>query len=248
MWKTRGSIDHRDMERINDLAAKAQQRTSAHILPVVVRSSTRFEHAEDLLGLWAAALGLALIWMFLAHVPIPSGRLPETSPRKIGLLVVLGVIVAGFLVGAMLITQIGHLRRWFIPRRKLIADLNRRARQVFGNCLLRLRKAGHCNLVMIYVSLCEKEVVIICDPALRSRIEPARLGLSPIVGSLRQLPRGWTNCVVCWRNTVLPARRAKQTKHNRCLSRVAVEIAFTGPLTAASSAQKHYPVVGQPAP
>ena len=57
-----------DRERVNQAVREAESATSAEILPVVARSSGRYDRPEDIVGLWFAALAMIIVWLVF---PLP---------------------------------------------------------------------------------------------------------------------------------------------------------------------------------
>ena len=164
-------LDSEQIDLVNQAVEQAHKRTSARILPVIATSSGRYERAEDVVGLWAAALGLALIWMFLSEAPV--GREWTLTGRvwRGGLLLILAAIAGGFVLGAILAMHAGWLRRLFVPRRKMLANVVNRAKQVYGTQLLRSRHDQPGELILVYISLCEKAVVVLTGEDLRQVLD-----------------------------------------------------------------------------
>jgi putative membrane protein len=155
--------------RVNVAIEQAQGRTSARIVPVIATSSVRYDRVEDMVGLWAAALGLALLCMFLSGAPLSKDWSLPGRVWGTGLLLVLGIISAGFIGGALLGTRIGWLRRLFLTQRKMNSAVQERAREVFSRHLVRYGSEDDSKLVLIYVSLCEHDVVVLSSDTLQGQ-------------------------------------------------------------------------------
>lgn len=163
-----------DVQRVNDAVAGAGERSSARIVPVVASSSGRYEQAEDLAGLWAAALGLALV-LFLVTTTDTGQPAPTSDAhwaKELG--IVLIVVIGGFLAGALLATHIHLLRRLFVPKRKMRQAASRQARQVFRDCQMRFgRSEQDPPLVVIFVSLFERFATVLADESLQQQLTDA---------------------------------------------------------------------------
>ena len=155
-----------EVAEVNEAVSQAEARSGARIVPVLASCSGRYEWAEDLVGLWAAALGLALTWAFISQAPVGREWVAAGKSSGIGLLPVLAVVVIGFVGGAVLATQVDWLRRLFVPRRKRLNCVRERGQQIFNVSYVRDGNDNHTPLVVIYVSIYEKCVEIISDDRL----------------------------------------------------------------------------------
>src|SRR5262247_2506078 len=117
-------------KRLNAAVAAAESNTSAEIVPVVVTASGRYDRAEDLAGLCLGILLMIAVWMlFQAVDPNVHGW---TGPRlRVGLVESVLIIVGGFIIGTLLASHIGWLRRWFTPRNEMQDEVDEKARQAF---------------------------------------------------------------------------------------------------------------------
>jgi uncharacterized membrane protein len=134
------------------------------VKPIVSYSSARYEHAEDMVGFWAAALALTLTGFIFAQAwsakPWPSAP----AVWAWGPLPILVVIVIGFIAGTLLCSQLEPLRRLFVPKKAMAAAVAQRAKQLYhDNC--RHDAAGDgpgkTSSVLIYVSVYEQMVEVI---------------------------------------------------------------------------------------
>ena len=161
------------IERINAAAAKATDRSGARIVPVVASRSGRYERAEDLVGLWAAALGLALVWLLVAKSEVRQVVTYSAAAWAMWLATMLAAIVIGFLAGGLLATQIGWLRRLFIPKNKIVATGRERARQVLADCQIRsYNQLEDRPIVLVFVSLYERFATVLADEAIQRQLTP----------------------------------------------------------------------------
>lgn len=161
-----------DRQRICQAVASAEALTSAEIVPVVATSSGRYDRAEDIVGLWFAALAFAVAWYFWPR------HIPETGSwgggsQWLDLAVYLLSLVGGFVVGAILASKIGWLRRLFTPVAMQRDEVQARARHVFFDS--RVHHTQTRSGLLIYLSLYEHQAVILADSAIAAKLQPADL-------------------------------------------------------------------------
>lgn len=153
---------------IADAIDSAETHTSGEILPVVVTTSGRYDRAEDILGLCLALLALAIAWL-LFQGPSVAGW-SGAEEMQLGLGAIIGIVVAGFVVGAALATLFPMLRLPFIPKREMQEEVERRALEMFQR--LRVRATENATGVLIYVSLYEHMVRVVGDDAINEKFSP----------------------------------------------------------------------------
>lgn len=173
-------LSEAQIHRVNDAVAAASHRTAAKIVPVVASCSGRYDRADELVGWWAAALGLALTGILVTQ-PITFSPGPNSSADRwaLNLGMVLIVIVVGSAIGAILATRVGLLRRMFLPKRMMAEVVHQRAAHVLRDC--RIRAGGETPrrpIVVIFVSLYERRVELIADDDLQGRL--AAVAVEPI--------------------------------------------------------------------
>lgn len=149
------------LAEINQAVAEAESRTSAEIVPVVARCSGRYDRAEDVVGLWFAALLLAL-----AYLAFPPPALAEAgdwgAPSALAhLALLLACLPVGFVAGAALASWAPGARRLFTPRRQMREEVEAKARAVFFDQRIHHTAAG--SGVLLYVSLHERIAAIVAD-------------------------------------------------------------------------------------
>ena len=171
MLKPDKLLTEADVRHVNEVASYARAQSNVDIVPVVAGSSGKYDRAEDMVGLWAAALGLALLWLLFSRV-VGRETLGQTGASGIGLLPILAIVIIGFLGGTLLATQIGWLRRLFIPPSQLDEAAEAHARYVFYDCFSR-REQKQANLCVIHLSLYERRVTIVADKHLQEKLTDA---------------------------------------------------------------------------
>lgn len=170
-------LDIQDIERINQAVVQSAASTSVRIVPVVAKNSGRYERAEDLVGLWAAAIALAAILAFFLEVPFGKTIPSNGSIWRLGILPVLVVITGGFAGGAMIVTHMAWLRRLFVPPKQLHANVKHRARMVFNE----YRSRDPKPLLLVFVSVYEGDCCLVPDEVLQEQLD------TPTLESIRAL-------------------------------------------------------------
>ncbi|MEX0936863.1 MAG: hypothetical protein WDZ59_03310 [Pirellulales bacterium] len=161
------SISDADRDRINEAVREAEAATSAEILPVVARSSGRYDRPEDVIGLWFAAILMVIVWSVF---PLPSAEVGSwTAPDPVWQLVALltgGLI--GFVAGAYIGSQIDWLRRLFTPTDQMREEVFGRAREVFFDN--RVHHTGGGSGLLLYVSMFEHMAAVIADQSILDKL------------------------------------------------------------------------------
>ncbi|HWB09098.1 MAG TPA: hypothetical protein VG826_07740 [Pirellulales bacterium] len=160
-----------DNRRINEAVAAAESKTSAEIVPVVAAGSGRYDRPEDIVGLWVAALALAITWCLLPERAAPGdwGAMPPWAQ----LLVLIASVVVGFILGAAIGARVDPLRHLFTPSRQMRDEVLNRSRQVFFDSRVH-HTAGRTGL-LIYVSLFERMAAVLADDAIVEKLGQAAL-------------------------------------------------------------------------
>jgi putative membrane protein len=149
------------MAQLNSALASGPSR--AAVRPILSYSSGRYENAEDLVGFWAAALGLTLTGFVFAQVWSSKHWPSAPAVWAWGPLPILMVIAIGFVAGTLLCSQMELLRRLFVPKKLMAAAVAQRAKQLYhDNCRPNAGDdAAKPYSVLIYVSVYEQMVEII---------------------------------------------------------------------------------------
>lgn len=161
-----------DRQRINEAIQAAESLTSAEIVPVVATASGRYDRAEDLVGLWLGVLLVIAVSVF-SPVAVAEPGSWDSSPLLWQTFKIVAVLLGGFLIGAVLSSRIGWLRRLFTPVIHMRDEVNQRARSVFFDNRIHHTQAG--GGLLIYISLFEQIAVILADQQILDA-----LGQSPL--------------------------------------------------------------------
>jgi putative membrane protein len=148
--------------------ARAESATTGEIVPVVATASGNYDRAEDLFGLIFALVSLSMYWLFRGVVPFGS-KWSSGPTESLSLPVVLSILVAAFIVGAILATIIPSLRLPFIPKSEIDKEVERRAAEAFHR--FSIRSTAGATGVLIYVSLFEHSVRVFGDTAINEKVD-----------------------------------------------------------------------------
>ncbi len=152
-------INFEQRARIETAVSAAESKTSCEIVPVVATVSGRYDRAEDLVGLWCAVVGAVAAFLTLpGHSDQGSwGGIPLWG--QIGLLVI--VMLACFIFGAVVADRFRSLRLLFTPRSHIQEEVNLRARELFFD--RRIHHTAGASGLLIFVSLYERTAVVLGD-------------------------------------------------------------------------------------
>jgi putative membrane protein len=149
-----------DYERVKQAVQAAESRTSAEIVPVVARSSGRYDRPEDIVGLWFAGLALIAVWMVFPLPGTDAGDWDSPAPMW-QLAAMLAGALAGFVAGACCGGRVDWLRRLFTSQTQMREEVFGRARELFFD--KRVHHTGDGAGVLLYVSLFERMAAVIAD-------------------------------------------------------------------------------------
>jgi len=166
MIKASSRFDHEDRRRVEAAVAEAERSTCGEIVPVVATASGRYDRAEDLFGLLLGLASLAVVWAICQDV-VETPWAPSPTPA-LGLSWIIGILVAGFVVGAALATRFPMLRLPLVPRGEMREEVEHRALEAFQRHRVRTTAGG--TGVLIYVSLYERMVRVVGDDAIAAKL------------------------------------------------------------------------------
>ncbi|MBI4601789.1 MAG: TPM domain-containing protein [Planctomycetes bacterium] len=161
MAKASANLSDGDRRRVEEAVREAESRTAAEIVPVVTAASSRYHRAEDIMALWCGLIAYVLLGVFS----------PEHLIDFWEGLIVLGLAVA---LGALLSNRVPALKRALAGKTEMAAqamDMAFRHFRTFGVG----DTAGRTG-VLIFVSLFERQAVVIGDRALADKLKPEDYG------------------------------------------------------------------------
>ncbi len=147
-------------KQIEKSVSEAEGRTSCEIVPVVATASGRYDRPEDMVGLWLAVLAAVAVWFASPRTLNDSGNWDGQSWMVPVLIMVAGVVSA-FIVGIVIGSRVGWLRRLFTPRQQMLDEVAARARETFFD--KRIHHTSDATGLLIYVSLFEHRAVVLGD-------------------------------------------------------------------------------------
>ena len=159
MKKASSWFDSNQRDQILEAVQQAESNTTCEIVPVVASSSGRYDRAEDIVGLWLAIITAVVLWLLFPYQPSPNGW--DYIPAYVGVIALVLSTTVTFMIGALLASQVGWLRRLFTPRQQMIEETASRARQIFFDQRIHHTESG--NGVMIYLSMFEHQAVVLSD-------------------------------------------------------------------------------------
>ena len=147
-------------KQVENAVTEAEARTSCEIVPVVATASGRYDRAEDMVGLWLAVLAAITVWLIFPRQTNESGSWDGMS-FYVGLLTMVGGVVAAFIAGVVAGSRIGWLRRMLTPGNQMLEEVSARAREIFFD--KRVHHTSGATGMLIYVSLFEHIAVVLGD-------------------------------------------------------------------------------------
>ena len=187
------SFTDEQKKRINDAVVEAESKTSAEIVPVVATASGRYDRPEDIVGVWLGVAALVGAW---AVLPAAGGEPGSWGgfPAVVHLICLAAAVVVGFVVGAVLGSYVGWLRRLFTPRNQMRDEVSAAARQAFFDG--RVHHTAGATGLLVYVSLYERMATVLADRAVLDKLSQAALDELQ-VGLIEQLRTAGPTEAIC---------------------------------------------------
>ena len=173
-------------QQIAQAVAQAESKTSAEIIPAVASASGRYDRGEDLAGLWLGIAAMIVVWSVLPGSAEPGSW--GGWPVWVNPICLAGATLGGFIIGAVVASRVGWLRRLTTPNEEMADDVLRRAQHVFFDTRAH-HTAGRTG-VLIYVSLFERMAAVVADQAVLDKLgNPALMELRDrLVEALKTQP------------------------------------------------------------
>jgi putative membrane protein len=130
MQRASNLFNEQQRKQIEQAIVEAEAKTSCEIVPVVATASGRYDRAEDVIGLWLAVIAAVVVWLLFPRIADDTGSWSGTSVL-VGVLTMIAAVAVVFVAGAIIGSQVGWLRRLFIPRQQLLDEVAARTREVF---------------------------------------------------------------------------------------------------------------------
>jgi len=147
-----------EKKEITDAVLKAESLTSAEIVPVAATCSGRYDRAEDIIGVFFGIIAMIVVWSI---APNPDAEIAGSwGDAPVALFLALSVI-GGFIIGAVIGSRIGWLRKLFTPRSELSVSVKDRAALTFFD--QRIHHTSSESGLLFYVSFFERQAVVMGD-------------------------------------------------------------------------------------
>lgn len=166
--------------RIDAAVAEAEKNTSGEIVPVLATSADEYARGLFLSGAWAAFLAtLAIVAVKCVLAISGTHSQPENFDGTIDWTLVLHdslqaplhlvfpIQIAAYLIGYMAAQNTPVLKRAFISREEMEAEVARAAHEQFYQ--QRLGTTRDATGIMIFVSLFERMVVVLTDKSIEGK-------------------------------------------------------------------------------
>jgi putative membrane protein len=150
------------------VVAEAERQTSGEIVPVLATASGRYDRAEDLFGVVAALLALALAWILFQDIRPATGGWASGQTLVLGLLPLLLIVAAGFVLGTVAATLLPVLALPFVTEKEKREEVERAAAEAFYR--FRVRKTAAGTGILLYVSLYERMVRVLGDDVISEKL------------------------------------------------------------------------------
>jgi putative membrane protein len=168
LWK-RASDLFTDADRVavSEAVARAEDRTSGEIIPVVATVSGDYERAEGIIGLLTGLIFLSAAWLLLQDISEPNGSWGDAT-LALGLVPVLLVTLLGFVAGSLLSRRILLLRMPFVTKKEMSQKVERAAADAYQR--FRVSRTAESTGVVLYVSLSERMVAVLGDGPITEKL------------------------------------------------------------------------------
>lgn len=152
--------------RVAQRIGEVETGTDAEIVCAVATESGRYDRAESLCGIL-----FSLIFLISAHKVMASGSWEETVSVPLSLQALL--VALGFLLGNWLASYVHGIRRLFVSRQEMIAEVDRSAHALFS--VQGIGETRHAGGILIYLSLFEHRVEVLGGKTVMEKLEHADL-------------------------------------------------------------------------
>ncbi len=153
-----------EKSKIKDLISRTEKRTNAEVIIAMATESGQYDRAESLAGLFVGTATLGFSYDLGSYL---SRSLWEGESLTV--LVQVALMILGFIVGSLLASYIHTFRDIFVSKDEKIRSCQIMAKALMADALLKLSQPK--PLLIIYISLYEKEVVILGDGVLLKELK-----------------------------------------------------------------------------
>ena len=158
-----------EKEQINRAVAEAEKHTAGEIVPVIAVSSGRYERAADALGLLFGLAALIAVWLSYQRIVPVEGDWAQGQRLTLGLHWIVLILIAGFLVGSLVLGRVESLRYLLATRQAMQEEVERRAQEAFAR--FRVGKTADGTGIVLYLSLFERMVSVQGDATVSQKLD-----------------------------------------------------------------------------
>jgi putative membrane protein len=151
---------------IEAAVTRAEEKTTAEIVPVVASASGRYDRAEDIIGLWVGVVLMAKVWWFFPRGE--EGAMWDAPWQGLLLPSLIAAVLVGFVLGAKVASVWHGLRYFFIPGAEMRAEVLSSARRAFYEHGAHHTTAG--TGIVVYISLSERLAALVADETVLQKL------------------------------------------------------------------------------
>jgi putative membrane protein len=141
-------------QQIKELVTEIETKTECEIVPMIIKSSNRYIQANFL---------SAIIFSILLSIGLYLSPLNFINPVYYIWIQIIGLVI-GFMLG-----EFPLIKRIFIAKRDIKYEVDLRASEAFLHYNLHLTEKH--NGVLVFISLFERKIKIICDKTVKDQID-----------------------------------------------------------------------------
>lgn len=174
-------INENGLQQIREAVSKAEIKTSAEIVPMIVRRSSAIAHVPV-----SVFLSLALVWtLFLPEITLLVSRRFHLNDLWIAVVEIAGLLLA-ILVSPFL-TRLSAVQRLFVPEIDEVAQVDDRAELEFYSS--NIKSTRDSTGILIFVSMLEHRAVVLADKAIADKF-PSAQWKEIVDGLLERIKKG----------------------------------------------------------
>ncbi len=168
MAHARSILSTEDQAAIEHAVKDAESRTCAQIVVAVAGRSGRYQRAADWFGLALALTAVAVSWIRWQRLDEARADWSSGQEPQVGLMWVLLIFAAWFVIGVLLASHWPVLSRPFLTRAELEGAVRRRGFEAFHQ--LHIAGTRKATGLLIYVSLFERMVWVCPDNGIAAKL------------------------------------------------------------------------------
>lgn len=180
-------IDESGLQRIREAVSNAEMKTSAEIVPMIVRRSSAIAHTP-----MSVFLALAFIW--ITALPFIPMSLSVAMSAKSQILFELAGIALAFAL-SFIVARVRWIQRILVPEIDQIAQVDDRAQLEFYSS--NIKSTRDSTGILIFVSMLERRAVVLADKSIADKFPPAKWN-DIVNGLLERIKKGSLADAFAW--------------------------------------------------